>query len=244
MNKILAQKNKPSISIFFPCYNDSQSIRKLVEEAFKAVSKISALYEVIVIDDGSTDNSREILINLAKKYPTLKLIFHKRNLGYGGAIRSGFKAAKYELVFYTDGDGQYDVKELPLLLSLMSNDTNFVNGIKMARQDPSYRIFLGNLYSFLVRWIFWVPVFDVDCDFRLIRKDLLNKIKLGCSSGAICIELVKKAQLAGASFRQVTVHHFERQFGSSQFFRWDRLLFTFWDISKLWMKLIVLNKKR
>lgn len=241
MSKILSQ-SKPSISIFFPCYNDSQAIKNLVKDAFKVAKNISHHYEVIVVDDGSTDNSREVLANLAKKYPYLKLVFHKRNLGYGGALRSGFKVSKHELVFYTDGDGQYDIKELPILLSLMSDDTNFVNGIKMVRKDPTYRIILGNLYSFLIRWMFWVPVFDIDCDFRLIRKELLSKISLKSNSGAICIELVKKAQLKGASFKQVSVHHFERQYGSSQFFRWKRLISTFFEVFRMWIKLMILRR--
>lgn len=233
-----------SLSIFFPCYNDSFIIKKLVEDAFKVARQVSLKYEVIVVDDCSIDNSKEVLTNLAKKYPNLELIFHQKNLGYGGALKSGFKSAKYELVFYTDGDGQYDVKELPILLSLMNDDTNFVNGIKIVRKDPTYRIFLGNLYSLIIRWMFWVPIFDIDCDFRLIRKELLDKINLESNSGAICIELVKKAQLKGASFRQVSVHHFGRRYGSSQFFHWKRLLATFFEIIRLWVKLMILKRAK
>ena len=115
------------------------------------------------------------------------MIFHQKNLGYGGALRSGFKKAKYGLVFYTDGDGQYDIKELPLLLQLMTKDCDFINGIKMSRHDPTYRIFIGNFYSFLTRWLFWVPILDINCDFRLIRKSLVGRLNLKCNSGSICI---------------------------------------------------------
>src|SRR3989344_698908 len=169
---------KPSISIFFPCYNDEKSIVKLVKNAFKIVRKHTNNYEVIVIDDGSKDRSREALLKLAKEYPKLKLVFHRKNKGYGGALKSGFKTANKDLIFYTDGDGQYDVLELPLLLNLMTKDVNFINGIKMARHDPTYRIILGNAYSFFARWLFFLPIYDVDCDFRLIRKSIIKKIKL------------------------------------------------------------------
>lgn len=234
--------NNPSISVFFPCYNDAKSIKKLVEQSFIILKNLTRIYEVIVIDDGSTDKSREVLKDLAKTYKTLKLIIHEKNQGYGGALKSGFKAAKYKLVFYTDGDGQYDVKELPILVSLMSKDVNFINGIKLTRSDPTYRVVIGNLYSFLARWLFWLPIVDVDCDFRLIRKDLITKLDLKSNSGSICIELVKKAQRHGGKFRQVSIHHYERKFGNSQFFRPGRILFTFFEFSGLWIKLMVVDK--
>ncbi len=229
------------ISIFFPCFNDRKSIGKLIEEAFSTVKSLTNKYEVIVVDDASIDSSRKILEKLSKKYKKLKLVYHKRNLGYGEVLRSGFKKSKYALVFYTDGDGQYDVSELPILLSLMSKDIDFVNGIKMSRHDPTYRIVIGNVYSFFARWLFWLPVYDVDCDFRLIRKNLIKKLDLKATSGSICIELVKKAQRAGAKFRQVSVHHLERRFGVSQFFRADRILQTLSQVFSLWVELILVH---
>src|SRR3989338_4882787 len=235
-------KQEYSISVFFPCYNDAKSIRKLVEDSFLILKKITSNHEVIVIDDYSTDESRKVLKNLSKKYKNLKLVFHERNLGYGGALRSGFKTASKELVFYTDGDGQYDVKELPILLSLLTKDIDIANGIKMSRHDPTYRIFVGNLYSFVARWMFFLPIYDVDCDFRLIRRSILRKLDLKSNSGSICVELVKKSQRAGAKFRQVSVHHKERRWGESQFFRVDRILNTFFELGKLWIKLMVTDK--
>jgi glycosyltransferase involved in cell wall biosynthesis len=234
-------KKSESLSIFFPCYNDEKSIGKLVEHSFSVAENLSNDYEVIVIDDGSTDNSREVLKKLKQKYKNLKLVFHNRNKGYGGALISGFKTASKDLIFYTDGDGQYDVSELPLLHQLMSKDVSFVNGMKMARNDPTYRIIIGNLYSFVIRWAFWLPVYDVDCDFRLIRKEIVKKIDLKITSGAICVELVKKAEEVGAVFRQVSVHHYERQHGTSQFFRVEKLLKTFYELGSLWFNLMVLK---
>lgn len=238
----MATINKPSISIFFPCFNDSKSIHKLVEDAFATVKKISSNYEVIVIDDGSTDNSQAVLKQLSKKHKLLKLIFHNENKGYGGALQSGFKKASKNLVFYTDGDGQYDIRELPLLVSMMTKDVNFINGIKMTRHDPTYRIVAGNLYSFVTRWLFWLPIYDIDCDFRLIRKTIIRKLELNSSSGSICIELVKNSQRSGAKFRQVSVHHYQRRYGQSQFFRPKRLLITFWELFNLWIKLMLIDK--
>lgn len=233
---------RAGVSIFFPCYNDANSIKALVENAFFTIKKFTNKYEVIVVDDASTDNSRLVILRLSQKYKHLKLVFHENNLGYGGALKSGFKKAKYELIFYTDGDGQYDVRELPYLLNLINKNVDFINGIKISRHDPTYRIVIGNIYSLLTRWLFWIPIIDVDCDFRLIRKSILKKIKLVSSSGAICVELVKKSQLAGAKFRQVSIKHLDRKFGTSQFFRIDRILNTVSELSLLWLQLIVITK--
>src|SRR3989344_3386848 len=124
-------KSKPTISVFFPCYNDEGSIGKLVNEASDVLKRVAKDWEIIVVDDGSTDNSRKILKSLASKNRNLRLVFHKKNRGYGGALKSGFKNATKELIFYTDGDGQYDVKEIEKLLPRMTPDVDVVQGYKL-----------------------------------------------------------------------------------------------------------------
>lgn len=235
---------RPSISVFFPCYNDGKTIGDLVVEAERQLQPLTEDYEVIVINDGSTDDSAAVLGALAARMPRLTVITHERNRGYGSALRSGFAAATKELVFYTDGDGQYDVGELPVLLMLLTDDTDFVNGIKMTRQDPAYRVHVGNLHRFVMRWSFWLPINDVDCDFRLIRRRILEGIELHSTSGSICVELVKHAQRAGAGFREVSVHHYARRWGQSQFFRPGRILKTYLDLARIWFQLMVADKVR
>ena len=235
---------RPSISAFFPCYNDAPTIAGLVRDADCQLQQLADDYEVIVVNDGSSDNSADVLRALQAELPGLKVITHPINRGYGGALRSGFAAATKELVFYTDGDAQYDVKELRVLLMLMTEDTHFVNGIKMARGDAAYRVHAGNVHKFLMRWSFWLPVIDVDCDFRLVRRSVLERITLRSNSGSICVELVKDAQRAGAQFREVSVHHYPRQFGESQFFRPGRILRTYLDLAQMWIDLMILAKFR
>jgi glycosyltransferase involved in cell wall biosynthesis len=235
---------RPSISVFFPCYNDGKTIGDLVVEAERQLQALTDDYEIIVINDGSSDDSAEVLRGLTARIPRLIVITHERNRGYGGALRSGFSAATKDLVFYTDGDGQYDVRELPILLMLLTDDTDFVNGIKMTRHDPAYRVHAGNVHQFVMRWSFWLPIRDVDCDFRLIRRRILDGVELRSNSGSICVELVKHAERAGAGFREVSVHHYARKWGQSQFFRPLRIVQTYLHIVQIWWSLMVVDRFR
>lgn len=225
--------NNLPISVFFPCFNDDQTIGGLVVQTNKILGRLTTNFEIIVVNDGSTDKSLEVLKNTLKEVPVLRIVNHSRNRGYGAALRSGFQSAKKELVFYTDGDGQYDVSELPLLLSCMTADIDVVNGIKLGRQDEWFRIFLGNAYKSVMRNLFDLPIYDVDCDFRLIRNRLVKIVDLKINSGAVCIELVKKLKIAGARFREVSVHHYPRRYGASQFFRVLPILKTARDLVTL-----------
>lgn len=234
---------KPSVSVFFPCYNDCETIGGLVSDAYTTLKKLTDKPEVIVIDDGSTDGSTELLKQLqTTTFPHLKLIFHSVNKGYGAVLSDGLTAAKGKLIAYTDGDGQYDIRELPRLLALMDGEVSFVNGIKEERHDPWQRVVLGNMYKFIARWMFWLPVIDVDCDFRLIKSSIAKKFRLKTTSGAVCVCLVKKAELHGAIFAEATVSHFPRMHGQSQFFTLPRLTRTLTEYLWLWVNLMILGK--
>lgn len=228
-----------SISVFFSCYNDAPTIGGLVEKANMILSRYASDYEIIVVNDGSWDESLAVLKDTQKRISKLKIVNHLKNKGYGGALRSGFEAAKKDLVFYTDGDGQYDVSELPLLLGCLTDDIDVVNGIKINRQDTNTRIVIGNAYKSLVRNLFDLPIYDVDCDFRLIRNRFMKRVVLSINSGAVCVELVKKLQLSGARFREVSVHHYPRLHGQSQFFKVRPLMSTFFDLISFYLKNIL-----
>ncbi len=227
------------LSIFFPCYNDGGTIASMVALADETARALTDAYEIIVIDDGSTDHSRAILRSLEPKYPRLRLVFHEQNRGYGGALRSGFAAARGEWVFYTDGDYQYDVSELALLWEKASDAVDVVNGFKIKRHDPWYRVIVGALYQYGIQWAFALKIKDVDCDFRLIRKSALNRFSLTQDTGCICVELVKKLQETGARFDEVGVKHMFRAYGHSQFFNFRRIFRTLWRLWRLWIKLMV-----
>jgi glycosyltransferase involved in cell wall biosynthesis len=229
-----------SVSVFFPAYNDALSIRRLVIDAFETLRENVTDYEVIVVNDGSGDPTGEVLAELEKQYaPHMRVITHERNRGYGGALRSGFAAASKDLVFYTDGDGQYDVREMPRLLDQMGPDVGLVNGYKLKRSDPWHRIWIGNAYNAFSRFLFQIRIRDIDCDYRLVRRQLLQEIKLESTSGTICLELVRNLELRPYRIVEVGVSHYPRLHGSSQFFRFRSLLTTFNQLIKLYRKLVM-----
>ncbi|MFL7791161.1 MAG: glycosyltransferase family 2 protein, partial [Anaerolineae bacterium] len=159
--------------------------------------------------------------------------------GYGGALRSGFGAATKEWLFYTDGDAQYDPRELKVLVDALQEGVDVVNGYKITRSDPISRRIIGRVYHHFVKLAFGFKLRDVDCDFRLIRRSIFDEIELESDTGTICLEMVKKFQNAGYKFVEVPVHHFHRQYGVSQFFNWRRLFRTGWQLLELWWKLVV-----
>jgi len=234
--------NKYSISAFFPCYNDKGTIATIVLETKSVLEKLTDDFEIIVIDDGSTDGSRDLLMTLQREVSQLRLVLHDKNKGYGGALRSGFAAAAKDLIFYTDGDGQYDVKELPKLLEKLTPEVDVINGYKIKRNDPFYRVIVGYIYQYFVKITFGLKIKDVDCDFRLIRKRAIRLIKLESNTGTICVELVKKIELGGYKFSEVGVSHYNRTYGSSQFFTPRRVLITMYRLLLLWLDFFIFRK--
>ncbi|HEX6464210.1 MAG TPA: glycosyltransferase family 2 protein [Vicinamibacterales bacterium] len=227
------------LSIFFPAYNDSGTIASVVITALRTARKLTTDHEVIVVNDGSADGTAEILEELASIYPQVRVITHEKNRGYGGALRSGFASATRELIFYTDGDAQYDPAEMEALWRRFDQDVDLVNGYKISRSDPLHRIIIGRVYHHLVKTLFRLTVRDVDCDFRMMRRSIFDKVQLEKTSGVICLEMMKKITDGGFRIAEVPVHHYHRAYGKSQFFNFRRLYRTAIDVLKLWWALVV-----
>jgi len=226
-------KTLGSISVFFPAYNDEPTIGQLVRHALAILPEFTDDYEVLVINDGSSDGTAAILDELSRSDAHVRPIHHQVNRGYGGALQSGFAQATKEFVFYTDGDGQYDVREIARLLPLMTAGVDVVNGYKARRADSLYRVIIGKIYNRTARLLFRLPIRDVDCDFRLIRREALQQIGPISSSGAACLEMVRKLKSNGAVFAEIEVNHYPRLHGHSQFFTFASLARTFYDFCGL-----------
>jgi glycosyltransferase involved in cell wall biosynthesis len=237
--------DKPAgLSVFFPAYNDGGTIASMVIRAVQAASELTPDYEVVVVDDGSRDATPDIVDELARTYPHVRVIHHPRNRGYGGALQTGFRSATKELIFYTDGDAQYDPAELAALWERMTPQTDLVNGYKISRSDPLHRIVIGRIYHHVVSLMFGLTVRDVDCDFRLMRRTIFDRIDLQKTSGVICLEMMKKIEDAGFRIVEVPVHHYHRAFGKSQFFNFPRIAKTGVDVLRLWYALVVRGEHR
>ena len=230
----------PGLSVFFPAYNDGGTIASLVISAITVAGSLTPDFEVIVVNDGSTDDTQQILDELARVYPDrLRVVHHSKNRGYGGALRTGFAAATKELIFYTDGDGQYDPAEMTVLMPQMTEAVDWVNGWKISRADPLHRIVIGRIYHHTVKLLFGLKVRDVDCDFRLMRRRIFEVVQLEKNSGVICLEMMKKFQDAGFRVAETPVHHYHRAHGHSQFFNFRRIFQTAIDVMKLWWVLVI-----
>ncbi|MEI8307598.1 MAG: glycosyltransferase family 2 protein [Chloroflexales bacterium] len=231
--------DRPSITAFFPACNDAGTIGSMIVSVIGALEEITDDYEVIVVENGSTDYTVDVLESLASHYERLRIFTHRKALGYGGALRVGFASATKDLIFYTDGDAQYDPREIKLLMPALTDDVDIVNGWKIDRGDPLHRKIIGRIYHHLVKFLFSFQLRDVDCDFRLIRREVFDVIDLESDSGTICLELVKKLQDAQFRFAEVPVHHYHRTYGKSQFFNFPRLWRTGVQLIQLWWKLVV-----
>ena len=236
----------PGLSVFFPAYNDGGTIASMVVMADFTARALTADYEIIVVNDGSSDATAEVLRELTAVYPELRVVTHATNQGYGAALRSGFRAATRPVIFYTDGDAQYDPRELPVLWRHLAEHPGvaLVNGYKISRADPLHRIVIGRVYHHVVRLLFGLRLRDVDCDFRLIRREVFERVILQKSSGVICLETMKKVQDAGFRIAEVPVHHFHRAYGVSQFFNFRRIVRTALDVLRLWVSLVVRREHR
>lgn len=228
-----------SISAMFPCYNDATTIGGLVDDVFEALTPLVPEVEVIVVNDGSTDGSRETLDTLARDRPWLRVVHHEVNGGYGKALISGFAEARHDWIFYTDGDAQYDAREAALLVPLATEHVDVVQGYKIGRGDPWYRKIIGRVYHHTVKVLFSLPGRDTDCDFRLFRRSLVADHPLDSTSGVICVEMMHSFHRQGARIVETPVHHYARPSGRSQFFRLPAITRSAGQLVQLWWKVVV-----
>lgn len=206
------QAGPVSITVFFPCYNEQDNVGRVTDKAVEVLEGMGADYEVIIVNDGSSDNTRSSADSLADKYPHVRAIHHETNQGYGAALQSGFRAASKELVFYTDGDGQFDLAELSPLIPLLEN-ADIVSCYRLKRQDNLMRKINGFAWSKLGCILFRMNVRDIDCAFKLYRREIFNNIEMHSTGALIDTEILARAVKKGYKIVQTGVHHYPRTAG-------------------------------
>jgi len=227
-----------SLTAFFPAYNDEHTIEKIVRTAAEEIGKVTGDFEILIINDGSRDSTGAIADRLASELPYVRAIHHPQNRGYGAALITGFKNATKELIFYTDGDAQYDVREIHNLLAQLQPNIDLVNGYKVKRSDAWYRVWIGATYRRVMRLAFNLSISDVDCDFRLMRRRVFDVITLQSQSGVICVEMARKFDDAGFRMTEIPVSHYPRLHGRSEFFRIRHLSHTLRGLIRVWWSLV------
>lgn len=225
-----------SLSVFFPAYNEEDNIARTVENAFRIIPAFAEKSEVIVINDGSKDQTGEKLKALVKRHPSLRIITHPVNRGYGAALKSGLTNAQYDYVFYSDGDGQFELEEIARLILLIKN-CDIAAGVRVNRNDPFYRIVNAKAYNLLVRLLFGLKVRDIDCAFKLIKKAVIEKISLESESQFISAEFLIKAKKKGFRLLQCGVTHLPRQKGNPTGNSAKAIINSFKELFKLWKNL-------
>lgn len=223
--------------MFFPCYNEQDMVRPLTEKCLAVAQTICDDVEVIIVNDGSSDGTAAAADQLAAEYPQVKAVHHLQNRGYGAALQSGFAAATKDFVFYTDGDGQFDVNELPALLPLIET-SDIVSGYRLNRQEGTLRKLNAWAWGKLVCFVFHLKLKDIDCAFKLYKRRIFDEIEL-CSTGALIdTEILARAQRRGYTITQIGVHHYPRTAGEATGANLKVILRAFVELFKLRKKIL------
>ena len=227
------RKTELSISVFFPCYNEQDNVVGTVEKALAVLEELGTDFEVIIVNDGSGDATGRIADEIAGRDGRVKVVHHRTNLGYGAALKSGFKAATKEMVFYTDGDGQFDINELPPLLPLIEQ-YDVVSCYRLNRQDSIIRKINAWCWTKLVCLLFSMKIRDIDCAFKLYKREIFDDIKLSSTGALIDTEILARAVRRGYTVTQKGVHHYPRTAGAQTGANVKVILRAFKELFKLY----------
>ncbi len=232
---------KPNISFFFPAFNDAGTVEKLTLAALDVLKKVANKYEVIIVNDGSFDNTGEVADQVAAKYDNVVVKHHLYNIGYGAALKTGFYTARYELIYYTDGDMQYKPNELQKMLPFLK-EADIVTGYKTNRADNWTRGLSAWFYNLIVRIFLRIHFKDVDNACKLIKREVLDDMQLVINGGFICAEIFAKAMKKGYKVKEVPVKHYPRTYGRSSSFDFFFILRSIVELMELWWDIILRDK--
>jgi glycosyltransferase involved in cell wall biosynthesis len=223
------------LSVVLPAFNEEANIEKVVRSVAAYLDERQIDYEIIPVDDGSIDRTGEILDSLAREMPRVRPRHHPQNRGYGAALRTGFEAAQKRFVFYMDGDGQFDIRDLDLLLPEVKDEDHIVTGYRIERRDPLVRKLNAFLFGrVLIRLLLNVRVRDLNCAFKLIPRKVLQAVRLDSTGALINAELYGRAVRKGFGIREVGVHHYPREAGTQTGAHLRVILRAFYDLFRLW----------
>src|SRR5215467_9920846 len=201
-----------SLSVVFPAFNEEANIRAVIEDAYRTVPKLAPIFEIIVANDGSKDRTGEICDRLAAEFPEVRVVHHIRNRGYGAALKSGIEQARNDLIFFTDADGQFDLKEVSALLE-KTDAYDIVAGYRVKRQDPPHRLLFAWGWNILVRVVLGIRIRDIDCAFKVFNRHVFDKVQINSVGAMVNTEIFAQVSRFGMTVKEVPVSHFPRRHG-------------------------------
>jgi len=237
----IRQTTDISISVFFPCYNEQDNVANTVNKALPVLDKLGCDYEVIIVNDGSADQTGRIADELAAANPRIKAVHHSKNRGSGAAVQSGIRASTKKFIFYTDGDGQFDLSEMPQLLPLMER-CDIVSCYRINRQDSWVRKFNGWCWTTLVNFVFHMRIRDVDCAFKLYKREIFDNIQMHSTGALISTEILTRAMRKGYKIVQKGVHHYPRKAGIPTGAKLSVIIHAFRELFKLRKRILEDNE--
>jgi glycosyltransferase involved in cell wall biosynthesis len=228
----------PSLSVFFPAHNEVDNIGPLTEKTVGVLEKSGVEdYEVIIVNDGSTDGTRELSDELSGKHPKVRAVHHEVNQGYGAAVWTGIRSCRMEYLFFTDGDGQFDTGEIALFLPHM-REYDAILGYRIRRADPWHRKLFGWGWTHMViRPFLGIAVRDLDCAFKMFRRDLFEDVEQEAGGAMVTAEILAKLKKKGFTYREIGVHHYPRTAGEQSGGSPKVILRAFRELFGLWRKL-------
>lgn len=221
-----------SLSVFFPCHNEVENIERVVARALEVLPEVADEFELIIVNDGSDDGTRELADELAQTHAQVRAAHHEKNRGYGGALQSGFAASRYDYIFLTDGDGQFDIGEITKLIDLLP-EADMSVGWRIKRADSFIRLVNAKAYCTMIRLLFGLTVKDIDCAFKLIPRRVIEAVDLHSEGALISAELLIKARHAGFTHAQVGVNHYPRLAGEQSGAKLSVILRMFRELWRL-----------
>ena len=233
----MTEPTRARLTFFFPAYNEEENVRETVSRAIDEIGPlVDGSIEILIVDDGSTDRTPQLADELAAADPRVR-VHHQENRGYGGALRAGFENAHGELIGFSDGDLQFDLREMSRLLDRLDDTSrkpvDAVIGYRIKRRDPPHRIFIAKSYNAIVSALFGLRVRDIDCAMKLFRREVFDGLPLTTDSPFLSAELLIKLRARGERIAQVGVNHYPRAAGTNTGASFRKILRTFRDIGKL-----------
>ena len=229
-------KKIKSISLMFPLYKDKSTVELMIRKSSSVLKKLKRKYEIVIVDDGCPENSGKLALKIAKKFHNVKVFFHKKNLGYGAALKTGLKKCKNDWIFMIDGDAEYDVNDLPRLFKASQN-YDLVITYRYKKKYNTYRIIISWVYNAILRLVFNIKFRDISTGSRLVSRKLIRRIKLKSNSPFVGAKLAIKAGLADYKVGEIGIHTYPRTFGSGSSVGLKNILLTLKDMFLLFFRI-------